>query len=188
LSAIPENEEESLLSTRQRKKRPSDRKQALASTKRGLSGKWVVLGLAGLALAAGIFIYHVQYTNTENATATQSVEAESNKITSPSKDDVFRKLIGSWRRVDGGYIIDIQRIHANGQMSAAYYNPKSIHVSRAEASLNDGVISIFIELKDVGYPGSAYTLSYHPRQGILSGAYFQAVLKQTFEVVFARVK
>ena len=181
-------DEESLLSSRKRKKRSSDRKPTLASTKRGLSGKRMVLGLAGLAIAAGIFIYHLQYTNTDNATVTQSVEAESNKVTSLSKDDVFRNLIGSWRRVDGGYIIDIQRIDANGQMRAAYYNPKSIHVSRAEASLNHGVLSIFIELKDVGYPGSAYTLSYHPRQNILSGVYFQAVLKQTFEVVFARVK
>jgi hypothetical protein len=30
-------------------------------------------------------------------------------------------------------------------MRAAYYNPKSIHVSRAEASLNHGVLSIFID-------------------------------------------
>ena len=113
MGAIPEDEEDSLLSTRKRKKRSSDRKQALAATKRGLSGKWVVLGLAGLAIAAGIFIYHLRYTNTDNATATQSVEAESNKVSSPSRDDVFRKMIGSWRRVDGGYIIDIQRIDAN---------------------------------------------------------------------------
>jgi len=181
-------DEESLLSTRKRNKRPSDRKQALASTKRGLSGKWVVLGLAGLAIAAGIFIYHLRYTNTDNATVTQSVEAESNKVSSPSKDDVFRKMIGSWRRVDGGYIIDIQRIDANGQMSAAYYNPKSIHVSRAEAAFNDGALSIFIELKDVGYPGSTYTLSYHPQQDVLTGVYFQAVVKQIFEVVFVRAK
>ena len=86
--------------------------------------------------------------------------------------DQFRNLIGRWRRVDGRYIIDIRRIGANGQMDATYYNPKSIHVSRAEVSLNDGELSIFIELKDVGYPGSAYTLSYHPRQDILSGVYF----------------
>jgi len=176
------------LSTRKKKKRPSDRKQALASTKRGLSGKWVVLGLAGLAIAGGIFIYHLRNANIDNATVTQSVEAESNKVTSPSKDNAFRNLIGSWRRVDGGYIIDIRRIGANGRMEAAYYNPKSIHVSRAEASLKKGELYIFIEFQDVGYPGSTYTLMYRPQQDILAGFYFQAAVKQTFEVVFARAE
>ena len=160
---------------------------APASKKRGLSAKWVILGLAGLAVVAGIFIYHFRYANTDSAKATQSVEAKGNRATSPSGDNAFKKLIGSWRRLDGGYIIDIRRIDANGQMSAAYYNPKSIHISRAEAAFNDGALSIFIELKDVGYPGSAYTLMYSPEQDILSGVYFQAVVKQSFEVIFTRV-
>ena len=71
-------------------------------------------------------------------------------------------------------------------MDAAYYNPKSIHVSRAAASLNDGTVAVFIELKDVGYPGSTYTLVYRLQQDILSGFYFQAAVNQTFEVVFVR--
>jgi hypothetical protein len=54
--------------------------------------------------------------------------------------------------------------------------------------LNDGAVSVFIELKDVGYPGSAYTLVYSPEQDILSGVYFQAVVKQSFEVIFTKVK
>ena len=176
------------MSTRKKKKRPSGRTATPASTKRGLWGRWVILGLAGLTVAAGIFIYHFRYANTDKATITQSVEAKDNKATSLSKDDAFRDLVGSWRRVDGGYIIDIRRIDTNGQMSAAYYNPKSINVSRAETSLNDGTVSVFIELKDVGYPGSAYTLSYHPQQDVLTGVYFQAAVKQTFKVIFTRVK
>jgi hypothetical protein len=148
----------------------------------------VVLGLAGLAVAAGSFIYHFRYANTDKATITQSVEAKGKNVTSPSRDDLFRNLIGSWHRVDGGYIIHIRGINANGQMAAAYYNPKSIHVSRAAASLNDGAVSVFIELQDVGYPGSTYTLMYSPEQDILSGVYFQAVVKQSFEVIFTRVK
>jgi hypothetical protein len=148
----------------------------------------MVLGLAGLAIAASIFIYNFRYTHTDSETVTQSLKAESNKVTLPTKDDVFSNLIGSWRRVDGGYIIDIHRIDANGQMSAAYYNPTSIQVERAEAALNDGAVSIFIELKDVGYPGSTYSLTYRPQQDSLTGLYFQAVLKQTFEVVFIRAK
>jgi hypothetical protein len=179
-------DEESFLSTRKKKKRPYGRKATPASNKRGVLGRWVVLGLAGLTVAAGTFIYYVRYANTDKAKITQSVEAKGNKATSLSRDDAFRDLVGSWRRVDGGYIIDIQRIGANGQMSAAYYNPKSIHVSRAAASLNDGTVSVFIELKDVGYPGSTYTLVYRPQHDILSGFYFQAAVNQTFEVVFVR--
>jgi len=176
------------LSTRKKKKRPSVRKAAPASQKRGRSAKWVILGLAGVAVGAGILIYHLRYANTDSTQATQSVEAKGNRATSPSGDNAFKKLIGSWRRLDGGYIIDIRRIDADGQMSAAYYNPKSIHVSRAAASLKDGAVSVFVELKDVGYPGSAYTLMYSPEQDILSGVYFQAVVKQSFEVIFTRVK
>ena len=175
------------MSTLKKKKRPSGRKTTPAATKSGLWGRWVILGLAGLAVAAGILIYHFRYANTDKATITQSVEAKGKKVTSPSRDDLFRNLIGSWRRVDGGYIIDIRRIDTNGQMDAAYYNPKSINVSRAAASLNDETVSVFIELNDVGYPGSAYTLAYHPQQDILSGVYFQAAVKQTFKVIFTRV-
>ena len=106
------------MSTRKKKKRPSVRKAAPASQKRGRSAKWVILGLAGVAVGAGILIYHLRYANTDKATITQSAEAKGKKATSLSKDDAFRDLIGSWRRVDGGYIIDIRRIDANGQMSA----------------------------------------------------------------------
>jgi hypothetical protein len=176
------------MSTCKKKKRPSGRTATPASTKRGLWGRWVILGLAGLAVAAGILIYHFRYANTDKATISQSVEAKGRKAPSLSRDDAFKRLIGSWRRVDGGYIIDIRRIDANGQMDAAYYNPKSIHVSRAAVSLNDETVSVFIELNDVGYPGSAYTLAYHPQQDILSGVYFQAAVKQTFKVIFTRVK
>jgi hypothetical protein len=175
------------LSTWKKKKQPSGRKVTPASKKRVLSAKWVILGLAGVAVAAGILIYHLRYANTDSTKASQSVEAKGNRATSPSGDNAVKKLIGSWRRLDGGYIIDILRIDADGQMSAAYYNPKSIHVSRAAASLNDETVSVFIELNDVGYPGSAYTLAYHPQQDILSGVYFQAAVKQTFKVIFTRV-
>ena len=175
------------MSTRKKKKSNSGRKLAPASTKRGFPGIWVVLGSVGLAIAAGIFLYHFRYTDSHQATATTSGESSSEQAISTLKADQFRNLIGRWRRVDGGYIIDIRRIGANGRMDAAYYNPKSIHVSRAETSLNKGAQHIFIELQDVGYPGSSYTLAYHPQQDILSGVYFQATAKQTFKVIFTRV-
>jgi hypothetical protein len=175
------------LSTRKKKKRPVSRKPAPASSKKRFPVIWVVLGSVGLAIAAGIFLYYLRYADSRQATATTSGESSSEKAAS-TIDDQFRNLIGRWRRVDGGYIIDIRRIDANGQMDAAYYNPKSIHVSRGEASLKEGAQYIFIELQDVGYPGSTYTLMYRPQQDILAGFYFQATMKQTFEVIFARAE
>ncbi|MGD8338691.1 MAG: hypothetical protein PVG81_05850 [Desulfobacterales bacterium] len=160
------------MSTRKKKKRHVSRKPAPTSSKRRFPVIWVVLGSVVLAIAAGIFLYYLLYAESRQTTATTSGQSSSKKAMPTLMADQFRNLIGRWRRVDGRYIIDIRRIGANGQMDATYYNPKSIHVSRAEVSLNDGELSIFIELKDVGYPGSAYTLSYHPRQDILSGVYF----------------
>ncbi len=176
------------MSTRKKKKRHVSRKPAPTSSKRRFPVIWVVLGSVGLAIAAGIFLYYLQYADSRQATATTSGESSSEKVASTLKDIQFGNLIDRWRRVDGGYIIDIRRIGANGQMDATYYNPKSIHISRAEASLKKEAQYIFIELQDVGYPGSTYTLMYRPQQDILAGFYFQAAVKQTFEVVFARAE
>ncbi len=176
------------MSTRKKKRRHVSRKPAPTSSKRRFPVIWLALGSVGLAIAAGIFLYYLQYADSRQATATTAGESSSEKAMPTLKDDQFRNLIGRWRRVDGGYIIHIRRINAYGQMDAAYYNPKSIHVSRAETSLKKGEQYIFVELQDVGYPGSTYTLVYRPQQDILSGFYFQAAVKQTFEVVFARAE
>jgi len=173
---------------RKEKKRNTGRKPATRSLKRRFPVIWVVLGSVGLAVAAGIFLYHFRYADSRQATATTSGESSSDKEASTLKDIQFGNLIGRWRRADGGYIIDIRRIGAKGQMDAVYYNPKSIHISRAEASLKKGAQHIFIELQDVGYPGSTYTLMYRPQQDILAGFYFQAAMKQNFEVVFSRAE
>jgi hypothetical protein len=49
-------------------------------------------------------------------------------------------------------------------------------------------VKVFIELRDVNYPGSTYTLAYDPVSDQLKGDYFQAALRQTFDVFFTRVK
>ena len=73
-------------------------------------------------------------------------------------------------------------------MAAGYFNPKSIHVAQAEASREGGVMKVFIELRDVNYPGSTYTLTYDPASDQLTGVYYQAVEKQRFSVAFVRMK
>jgi len=100
----------------------------------------------------------------------------------------WQKLKGKWLRPDGGYIIEIKKLDDNGKMDAAYFNPKPIHVARAEASRSGAAIKVFIELRDVNYPGSTYTLTYEPGSDQLKGIYFQAVQQQSYEVVFVRLK
>ena len=45
-------------------------------------------------------------------------------------------------------------------MAAAYFNPRPINVSQAEAALDGTTVKVFIELRDVNYPGATYHLTY----------------------------
>ena len=100
----------------------------------------------------------------------------------------FQQLEGRWRRGDGGYILDILGVDADGRLKAAYFNPKPINVSRAEASMPGDTPSVFVELRDTNYPGSTYQLSYDPATDRLRGTYFQAMLRESYAVEFGRVK
>jgi hypothetical protein len=105
-----------------------------------------------------------------------------------TKAAVFDKLKGGWRRPDGGYVLAIKDVAESGAMEAAYFNPNPIHVAKAEALHNVSGTKVFVELRDVNYPGSTYTLTYDPARDRLKGIYYQAVERQRFEVVFERIK
>ena len=98
----------------------------------------------------------------------------------------FQPLMGRWQRTDGGYIIEIRRIDPDGKITAGYFNPHPINVSRAQASMQKDYIKVEIELRDRGYPGSAYTLVYDLSKDRLIGFYYHAVSGQNFDVVFVR--
>jgi hypothetical protein len=51
-----------------------------------------------------------------------------------------------------------------------------------------GGLYIYIELRDVNYPGSNYKLSYSAVKDVLEGEYFQAVEGLTYKVSFTRIK
>jgi hypothetical protein len=95
-------------------------------------------------------------------------------------------LRGRWVRTDGGYVIEIKSVDPGGQMQAAYYNPNPINVSRAQAARSGAAVTVFLELRAPGYPGSTYTLIHDPKSDTLKGIYHQATLQQNFEVVFIR--
>jgi hypothetical protein len=100
----------------------------------------------------------------------------------------FQALHGRWLRPDGGYILDIRDVDANGTIEAVYLNPRPINVARAEAARDGSTFKVFVELRAPGYPGSTYTLIYDPMRDQLAGLYFQAALQQSFDVVFVRIK
>lgn len=98
----------------------------------------------------------------------------------------FEKLKGRWQRTDGGYLLEIRSVRPGGMMEATYANPQPIRVSKAEASQDGERTKVFIELRDVNYPGCTYALTYNATTDQLAGVYYQASLKQQFEVVFTR--
>ena len=100
----------------------------------------------------------------------------------------FTVLQGRWVRPDGGYVITIRNIDADGKLEAGYANPNPLPFSRAESVRSGGVLRVFLELRAGGYNGSTYTLEYDPSNDTLKGVYFQAVAKQKFDVVFARAR
>ncbi len=106
----------------------------------------------------------------------------------PAAGQDFRTMIGRWLRPDGGYILEIRDVDAGGKMNAAYLNPQPIHVARAEATRDGSALKVFVELRAPNYPGSTYTLTYDPKRDQLQGVYFQAALRQSFDVVFVRMK
>ncbi len=97
-------------------------------------------------------------------------------------------LTGSWVRMDGGYVIQINAIAEDGKMDAAYLNPNSIHVESATASLVDGNLRVYLVLQDTNYPGATYRLQYEKQADELTGTYYQPALKQTFDIEFVRKK
>jgi hypothetical protein len=133
------------------------------------------LVIASAAVAAGI--YPTQAEPLSGAPAASTISA------SPA---AFAKLPGRWVRPDGGYVISIKSVDASGKLDASYANPNPLPFYTAMATGDGGALKIFFELRAGGYNGSTYTLNYDVAGDQLKGTYYQAVAKQTFEVVFVR--
>ncbi len=134
--------------------------------------------------AAALFLLHRIYTGAHLPTTPAAKESGAANQTKGE----FDLLKGRWLRPDGGYVVEVRDIDANGHMVAAYFNPRPINVSRAEASQEGGETKVFIELRDINYPGATYNLTYDPADDQLSGVYYQPALQQSFDVVFVRMR
>ena len=139
----------------------------------------------GLAVLLGVVLLWILLVRQPSSPAPAAPTAVGGTQT-PAVESPFSRLTGRWVRPDGGYVLVIDRIDADGTAVAGYFNPKSIHVARAKASREGEVLRFFLELQDVNYPGSTYTLTFDPVTDELRGEYFQAARRQTFDVAFER--
>jgi hypothetical protein len=151
------------MSRKRRKQRSSTAAQPPAAALR--RWPWAAAGILGLVLVgvAVALVYRFQ------------------------PESEHQKLVGRWQRADADYVLEIKQVAADGQIEAAYLNPKPIHVSKAQATLESGKTKVMVELRDRLYPGSYYTLTYEPREDRLLGVYHHLGINQEFDVVFTRI-
>src|SRR6266481_9853625 len=170
---------------------PAAPKSTAAPKSRGSrlrNGALVLLGV-GLLLAFGFWEWKTNHPAAPPATGASAQGTLTNLPPAAGAAQAdFPKLNGRWQRPDGGYIIEVKSVREDGTMDAGYFNPKPIHVAKAQAARADGVVAVFIELRDLNYPGSTYTLTYDRESDQLKGVYYQALQQQRFEVVFERLK
>ena len=134
------------------------------------------LYLIGGIIIAGIIALGILKGRVDQATPTQSpatvASTNASAIPAQAKPD-FQKLKGKWLRPDGGYVIEIKSAESDGKLNAGYFNPSPIHVAKAEARQEGNNLKVFIELQDVNYPGSTYTLTYLPDRDLWRGLIFK---------------
>jgi hypothetical protein len=98
----------------------------------------------------------------------------------------FEALKGTWIRPDGGYTIAIKAVGPNGEIDAMYHNPAALPFAKAQAVRQGTTLRLSFELQAGGYAGSTYELTFDPASDTLKGTYYQAVVKQKFDVYFER--
>jgi hypothetical protein len=113
-------------------------------------------------------------------------------LVSSSAGPDYQRLVGHWERNEGGYRLELAKVSADGGVEATYLNPTAgpIHVAQARAERDGESIRLTVELRDRGYDGSTYTLSYDAQRDELHGKYRSVSGEQTqeFDVTFTRMK
>jgi uncharacterized protein (DUF2147 family) len=170
-----------------RAKRESTTQRAAARS------RWLLLLLAMAAAVTAVLVMVKSPEDTPPSQATpqgaaQTTQARAAPATADAAAPTPEVLVGHWQRTDGDYALEVRRVGPHGQAEVAYTNPGPINVSRAEVKHDGNRLFLFVELRDVNYPGSTYTLAYEPGQEALIGSYFQPARGQTYEVAFMRAK
>ena len=81
------------------------------------------------------------------------------QATSPADINVLK---GAWVRPDGGYVIQIKGVGADGTLDAMYFNPSPLPFAVARAGQDGAILRVSLELRAGGYGGSTYELAYDP--------------------------
>ena len=149
----------------------------IANTKSHMNA-WTASVCPTLKGAIGLMVWIVLAVSVAGAAETAAGSSPADPV----------QVVGRWQRTDGGYILELGNPTFDGRLTAAYFNPRPINVSRSAWALKDGNLLVLVELRDKGYPGSTYTLAYQPDTDRLVGVYFQAAAQQRFEVVFQRIE
>jgi len=125
------------------------------------------------------------YNTGKGTTSSPAIQSSVN-LAKAEKD----QLIGRWTRTDsdGAYVIEIKSATADGKLDASYFNPNPIKVGYATWQNKNNNITVFVELRDVNYPGSTYTLNFFSAEDRMTGVYYQAVQGVNFDVEFVRMK
>lgn len=182
------------MSRRKRENSQRAEPQAAAQPSRQPLLKAVVIPVAVVAVA-WIGLSLLREPGKARVTDAKPTDAPATAAAAPAKPRVapakpkpepadFSALQGKWFREDGGYLLEIKSVDAAGKLAAAYFNPRPISISKAEASRDQGQLKVFVELRDENYPGCTYRLTYDSEKQQLQGVYFQAALQQSFDVVF----
>jgi hypothetical protein len=140
---------------------------------------------ASLALLSAVFLAACEKGPPAPGAAESTLTNAATNLSEPRPE--YARLTGKWERPDGGYVLEIRRVDAGGVMDAGYFNPAPIHVANARAIHDSEGTKVFVELRDVQYPGCTYSLKYDRQTDQLFGEYYQAALQRTYDVVFARL-
>ncbi len=172
--------------SKKRKTNRSHKPPARAATRNRLP-TGVLVALLLTAVLVGLWFTRSRPPAATEASSAPGKAGETNlsKPASTGRPE-FQKLIGKWVRPDGGYLLDIRGVDHLGVLDAAYFNPDPIHVSKAIALREEGTTRVYVELQDVNYPGCTYTLVHDPAADRLAGDYFQAAVREHYEVEFTR--
>ncbi len=149
------------------------------------ANRWRIWAVMGVACAA-VALAWATWRPTSGPAATAAPAGAPQASPTSATPQAFGVLLGEWTRPDGGYVLSVSQVAPDGKATVGYYNPRPIRVSRAEARREGELVGLFVELNDVNYPGSTYTLGYDPASGQLKGIYFQAMERAQYEVVFVR--
>jgi hypothetical protein len=156
-------------------------------------GRACVAGLAALIALASCKKADAPATKSEPAAAAPAAAGAPSATTAAAPapkpgavPDAVKKVLGKWLRSDGTYVLELRSADLSGVVDAGYFNPKSIHVSRAIWMQGPAGLQVMVELNDVGYPGATYVLSYDAAGDRLVGQYTQPQMQQTFDIDFVR--